>query len=133
MSRDWTGDLKWALSMGARLVVVGSLSAICLAIADPTALGELGLTLPRILLAYVGAWLVVSTICGLGRPYLSSLLGCALAGLIGGAAAAIATNIADYRPDMTDYHRLEVFVFALIGAGMGIAIHFRLKQRSGRQ
>jgi hypothetical protein len=133
MNRDWTGDIRWALGVGSRLVGVASLSAIGLAIADPTALGELGLTLPRILSANVGTWLVASALCGLGRPYLSSLPGSALAGFIGGSTTAIAMNLADYRSDMTDLHKYQVLVFALIGTGSGIATYFRLKQRNQSQ
>jgi hypothetical protein len=98
-------DVMWALWRASRLVAVASLGAIALAIADPPSLGELGLTLPRILLAYLGAWLVAGTLCGLARPYLSSLLGSTLAGFIAGSGTAIALNLADYRSDATDYHK----------------------------
>ena len=130
IGRDWNRDIQWALRIGGRFLTVASLCATGLAIAQPVALGDLGLTLPRILLAYVSAWLVASTLCGLGRPYLSSLIGSALAGFIGGSITAVALNLADYRRDVKELHNLQLLVFALIGTGSGIATYFKAKQRS---
>lgn len=127
--RDPIGDVRWALGRGIGVVAVAAVGVIALAIVDPTALGELGLTLPRALLASGSVWVACGVIMGLGRRYLSSLLGSSLAGCIGGAMMAIALSVADFRGIAANFDALRVFVFAVIGTGAGINLHFQPEKK----